>query len=80
MLPDPRRARRQMGQIGDQGVAEQRHLAAQVLLGVVVVFGGVPECATPLVAECGTAPPRSPCEIPSPVTARMTSGPVMYMC
>jgi hypothetical protein len=31
-----------MDQIGDQAVAEQRHLAAQVLLGVVVVFGGVP--------------------------------------
>ena len=38
-LPDARRAGRQLGQIGDHAVAEQRHVSAQLLLGVVAWVG-----------------------------------------
>ena len=38
------------------------------------------KCATPLLVAWLLAPPSSSCVTDSPVTALMTSGPVMYIC
>ena len=38
------------------------------------------KCATPLLVAWLPAPPNSSCVTDSPVTALMTSGPVMYIC
>ena len=41
---------------------------------------GAAKWATPLRAVCACAPPNSSWVTSSPVTALMTSGPVMYIC
>ena len=40
----------------------------------------IAKCATPLFVACVCAPPSSSCVTSSCVTARTTSGPVMYIC
>ena len=39
----------------------------------------IAKCATPDCLACASAPPNSSCVISSPVTERITSGPVIYI-